>query len=222
MIGLRDVLFRYPDGEFELRLPQLEVADGEQVAIIGPSGSGKSTLLQLIAGIVEPARGRVEVAGTLLSELGDSARRRFRIREMGLVFQEFALLEHLSVQDNVLLPYRIAPSLQLDGAARERASSLLERVGLGDKARRLVTRLSQGERQRVAVCRSLVTEPRLLLADEPTGNLDPGNKFRVLDILCEFAAERGATLLTVTHDHDLLGRFSRVLDFKDLAGAEAP
>jgi putative ABC transport system ATP-binding protein len=140
---------------------------------------------------------------------------------MGLVFQEFALLEHLNVLDNVLLPYRITPALRLDAPARRRAGQLIERVGLERQAGRLVTRLSQGERQRVAVCRALVTEPILLLADEPTGNLDPANKFRVLDILRAYAEERDATLLTVTHDHDLLGRFARVIDFKSFQAGRA-
>jgi len=156
------------------------------------------------------------VDDVVMSELGDAARRRFRIERMGLVFQEFALLEHLSVIDNVLLPYRISPALHLEAQSKHRAMELLTQVGLVDRARRLVTRLSQGERQRVAVCRALVTEPVLLLADEPTGNLDPQNKFRVLDILREYSQECGATLLTVTHDHDLLDRFARVIDFRAL------
>ncbi len=216
MIELSDVLFRYREGEFELRIPGLELAPGEQVGLIGPSGSGKTTLLHLIAGIERPERGRIEVNGTAMSELSDSSRRAFRIRNLGLVFQEFALLEHLSVLDNVLLPYRITPALGLDATARRRAHSLIERVGLAESSDRLVTRLSQGERQRVAVCRALVTEPSLLLADEPTGNLDPANKFRVIDILRDYAKEHGATLLTVTHDHDLLGRFERVIDIKSI------
>jgi putative ABC transport system ATP-binding protein len=214
MMELHDVVFRYPEGEFELRIADLRVAAGEQTAVIGPSGSGKTTLLHLVAGIVAPERGRVVVDDVVVSDLGEAEGRRFRIARMGLVFQEFALLDHLSVLDNVLLPYRIAPVLRLDDAAKNRASELLERVQLADKAHRLVVRLSQGERQRVAVCRALVTEPRILLADEPTGNLDPANKFRVLDILREYAEAHCATLLTVTHDHDLLSRFSRVIDFK--------
>jgi putative ABC transport system ATP-binding protein len=214
MITLRDIVFRYDEGEFALRIPKLEIAPGEQVGVIGPSGSGKTTLLHLVAGILQPAEGMIDVDGVSLTAIGDAKRRDLRIRRMGLVFQEFALLDYLSVHDNVLLPYRISPSLRLDAEVRDRARSWIERVGLADDAERLVTHLSQGERQRVAVCRALATEPVLLLADEPTGNLDPANKFRVLDILRDDAKERGATLLTVTHDHDLLDRFSRVIDFK--------
>ncbi len=216
MIELSDVLFRYREGEFELRVSGLELARGEQVGLIGPSGSGKTTLLHLIAGIERPERGRIAVDGTAMSELSDASRRALRIRKLGLVFQEFALLEHLNVLDNVLLPYRITPALRLDPAARGRAGSLIERVGLAEATNRLVTHLSQGERQRVAVCRALVTEPALLLADEPTGNLDPVNKFRVIDILRDYAREHDAALLTVTHDHDLLSRFPRVIDIKSI------
>ncbi len=222
MIELSDVLFRYREGEFELRIPGFELARGEQVGLIGPSGSGKTTLLHLIAGIERPERGRIAVDGSEMSELSDASTRAFRIRKLGLVFQQFALLEHLSVLDNVLLPYRITPALRLGATARGRARSLIERVGLAESSDRLVTQLSQGERQRVAVCRALVTEPSLLLADEPTGNLDPANKFRVIDLLRDYAKEHDATLLTVTHDHDLLGRFPRVIDFKSIHSEPSP
>jgi ABC-type lipoprotein export system ATPase subunit len=221
MIRLTDLEFRYREGEFALRIPELAVGRGERVAVIGPSGSGKTTLLHLIAGIATPADGRVETGGVEVTALDDAARRDFRIHRVGLVFQEFELLEYLSVLDNVLLPYRINPSLRLDAGVRRRATALAERVGIGDKLDRLATRLSHGEKQRAAVCRALVTEPELVLADEPTGNLDPGNKGRVLDILFDDADERGTTLLTVTHDRDLLERFGRVIDFKSFH-ASAP
>jgi putative ABC transport system ATP-binding protein len=201
MLHLTDLNFRYGDAGFALRIDDLRVAAGESVALVGPSGSGKTTLLHLVAGILTPEAGRVEVAGQDLGGLDDGARRAFRVRRIGLVFQEFELLDYLSVLDNVLLPYRIHPALRLDAAARERARELAERLGIGDKLGRPPRQLSQGERQRAAVCRALVTGPPLLLADEPTGNLDPANKQRVLDALFELAAESGATLLTVTHDH---------------------
>ncbi len=214
MLCVRDLRFRYREGDFTLAVPELRVQPGETVAVIGPSGSGKTTLLNLIAGIATPEQGSVAVGDLELCGLDDGARRDFRIRHVGLVFQEFELIEYLSVFDNILLPYRINPSLRLEPAVRERARELAQRVGIGDLLGRFVGRLSQGERQRAAVCRALVTEPWLLLADEPTGNLDPANKGRVLDILFEYAREAGATLLAVTHDHDLLGRFARVIDFK--------
>jgi putative ABC transport system ATP-binding protein len=214
MIQLRDVEFRYDEGDFALRIPELAVARGETVAVIGPSGSGKTTLLNLIAGITAPRAGTVTTHGTGLTALDEARRRDFRIRHIGLVFQEFELLEYLSVLDNVLLPYRINSALRLTPRVRERARALAARVGVGDKLERNARRLSQGEKQRAAVCRALIAEPVLLLADEPTGNLDPANKERVLDILFDSARESGATLLAVTHDRDLLGRFDRVVDFK--------
>ncbi len=215
MIELTDVYFSYPEGEFSLRVPQLCIEDGETVAVIGPSGSGKTTLLHLITGIATPQTGKVVTHGVEVSGLDDPGRRDFRVRRLGLVFQEFELLEYLSVLDNILLPYRIHPGLRLERTVRDRAAELAAGMGIGDWLGRYPRSLSQGERQRVAVCRALVTGPRLLLADEPTGNLDPANKDRVLDLLFEVAEAEEATLLVVTHDHDLLGRFGRVIDFRD-------
>lgn len=214
MIRLSDVRFCYPTGEFRLAIPEMSVAAGEKVAVIGPSGSGKTTLLNLIAGIRTPRSGEVKTQGTEIGTLDDGARRDFRIRHIGLVFQEFELLEYLNVMDNILLPFRINRSLQLSKSVRQRASQLAEEVGIGSYLGRYVRHLSQGERQRVSVCRALLAQPPLILADEPTGNLDPTNKDRVLDILFDYCDRQGATLVTVTHDHDLLPRFERVIDFK--------
>ncbi len=214
MLHLSDLHFQYGDAGFALRIDELQVSAGESVALVGPSGSGKTTLLHLVAGILTPDTGRVRVDGEDVGALDTAARRAFRVSRIGLVFQEFELLEYLSVLDNVLLPYRIHPALRLDPAARDRARALAERLGIGDKLARRPDSLSQGERQRAAVCRAMVTGPPLLLADEPTGNLDPANKERVLDALFELAAESGATILTVTHDHELLSRFGRVIDLK--------
>ncbi len=213
-IRLSDLGFRYEQGDFDLRIPELTVHQGERVAVIGPSGSGKTTLLHLMAGIVEPDHGSVVTAGVEVSNLEDARRRDFRIRRIGLVFQEFELIDYLSVLDNILLPYRINPILRLDDGVRERALDLARRVGIEGQLERLATRLSHGEKQRAAVCRALIANPEVLLADEPTGNLDPVNKGRVLDILIGYAEEREATLVTVTHDHELLERFGRVIDFK--------
>jgi len=192
------------------------------VAVIGPSGSGKTTLLHLVAGIVTPQQGRVVVDGVEVSALSDAQRRKFRIRRMGLVFQEFELLEYLNVLDNALLPYRITSALALDRGVRDRARSLAQSVGIGSMLKRHVGRMSHGEKQRVAICRALVPEPTLLLADEPTGNLDPTTKTRVIDLLLEHARAHDTTVLTVTHDHTLLDRFDRTVDVERFqAGVEA-
>ncbi len=214
MIRITGLRFRYRGSDFRLHVPDLEIDRGASVAFTGPSGSGKTTLVNLIAGICTPGDGRITVDGVDVHALGDSARRRFRIRNLGLVFQEFELIEYLDVLDNILLPYRIASELKLDPSIRRRAVELADTVAIGDKLRRFVRRLSHGERQRVALCRALLTRPGLVLADEPTGNLDPANKLHVLDLLFDCAREAGATLVVITHDHDLLHRFDRVVDFR--------
>jgi putative ABC transport system ATP-binding protein len=215
MIELEKVEFAYEGGSFSLAIDRLSIAAAERVAFVGPSGSGKTTLLNLIAGISLPDAGRVSTAGVEPRRLSDGARREFRVRNIGLVFQEFELLDYLDVLDNILVPYRVSAALKLNREVRERAAALATELGIGDKLGRRPAELSQGERQRAAVCRALLTEPRLLLADEPTGSLDPSNKTRVLDVLLEQATKRGATLVVVTHDHELLGRFDRVIDFRD-------
>ena len=214
MIRIRDLEFSYGEGDFRLRIPELDAERGSSVAFVGPSGSGKTTLLNLIAGIVTPRRGTIEAGDVEVTSLSDGARRDFRIRNIGLIFQEFELLEYLNVLDNILLPYRINPSMRLGREVRDRARDLAAQVGIADKLSRHPGHLSQGERQRVAVCRAVLPEPSLLLADEPTGNLDPANTERVLDILFDFAGHSRATLLTVTHERDLLPRYERVVDFK--------
>jgi putative ABC transport system ATP-binding protein len=215
MIEITNLEFSYPSGDFRLSIPDLNIASGEMVAFIGPSGSGKTTLLNLIAGIVAPERGTVSCGDVLVGSLPDRQRREFRASNIGMVFQEFELLEYLTVRDNILLPYRITPALELTDSVRIRAGELAEQVGLGDKIDRYPDELSQGERQRIAVCRSVLPQPGLLLADEPTGNLDPANKTKVLEVLFAFAREQGSTLIAVTHDHDLLGHFDRAIDFKE-------
>jgi ABC-type lipoprotein export system ATPase subunit len=216
VIHIEQLDFSYGAGGFRLAIDELRVDAGEAVAFIGPSGSGKTTLLHLIAGIVAPEAGRIEASGVEVTALSDSRRRDFRVRNVGLVFQEFELLEYLTVLDNILLPYRINRALELNDTVRDRARTLAAEMGLGDKLVRFPSKLSQGERQRVAVCRALLPEPALLMADEPTGNLDPTNKSRVLDLLFDYAERTNTTLLTVTHDHDLLPRFERVVDIAEL------
>ncbi|MBO9446358.1 ABC transporter ATP-binding protein [Ruegeria sp. R14_0] len=213
MIGVSSVSFGYGAGGFRLNVPELTLQQGERLAIVGPSGSGKTTLLNLIAGILLPDGGRIEVDGTEVTGLSDAERRQFRASHIGFVFQDFALLDYLSGRQNILYPYRITPALKLDAAARDRAQALAEACGIGDKLDRHPTALSQGEQQRVAICRALVTQPKLILSDEATGNLDPDSKGRILDLLFEQATEAGATVLAVTHDHELLPRFERVIDF---------
>ncbi len=215
MIQIRDLHFAYPGGEFRLDVSSFDSQPREKISVIGPSGSGKTTLLNLVSGIVTPERGTVRVGDVEVSALSDARRRAFRIRHIGFVFQDFELLDYLNVMDNILHPYRITDALRLTAAVRERARVLADRMGIGDKLDRHANDLSQGEKQRVAICRALLPEPSLLLADEATGNLDPRNKQLILDLLFDSVDAHGATLLAVTHDHELLPRFDRVVDFAD-------
>lgn len=222
MIDIEGLEFGYPRGGFRLQVGRFRVAPGEKVAVTGPSGSGKTTLLNLLAGIATPDRGALRVAGEEVGLLSDSARRAFRITRIGFVFQDFELVEYLSVLDNILHPYRITRALKLDAKVRGRARGLAERLGIDDKLSRGVGDLSQGERQRVAICRAVLPHPKLVLADEATGNLDPDNKLRILDLLFDEAAEVGASVVAVTHDHALLPRFDRVVDFSEFQPAREP
>jgi putative ABC transport system ATP-binding protein len=217
MIEVDDVTFGYRVGGFRIDIKKLNVKAGEKVAVIGPSGRGKTTLLHLLAGVIVPSVGRVSVDGTDVSALGHEDRQDYRALRMGMVFQEFELLEYLDVIDNILLPYRISPVLVLDDETRERAQALVREVGLDGKQRRYPRHLSQGERQRIAVCRALVTRPAMLLGDEPTGNLDPDNRDHIMDTLWRYSDEAKAALVVVTHDHELLGRFDRRIDVTEFS-----
>lgn len=221
MVVIENLEFAYPGRGFRLRIPAFRLAAGEKVAVIGASGTGKTTLLSLIAGLVAPDKGRITFSGDPVSGLSDAARRSFRARRIGFVFQDFALLDYLSARENILYPYRITSGLKLDGAVRRRAEDLAAACGLAGKLDRRPGSLSQGEQQRIAICRAMVTQPELLLADEATGNLDPDNKTLILDLLFDWADAAGAGLLAVTHDHDLLPRFDRVVDFAGLREGRA-
>jgi len=215
MIKIKNLNFVYPTGEFTLDMPDFAVKKSEKVAVIGPSGSGKTTLLNLISGILIPEKGEVGVNDIHVNSLKDDDRRDFRIRSIGFVFQDFELLDYLSVFDNILHPYRITTALQIDKNVRERAVHLAEEMDIADKLKRKPNDLSQGERQRAAICRALLPNPNLILADEATGNLDPENKEKILDLLFKSVDQHKATLLAVTHDHELLPRFDRIVDFKN-------
>ena len=218
MIHIESLVFHYSFGEFRLEIPEFDVARGEKMAVIGPSGSGKTTLLNLIAGIITPIDGTIVVGDVKVDALVDAGRRDFRITSIGFVFQDFELLDYLSVFDNILHPYRITRALSLDAPVKKRAARLAEEMGIGDKLKRKANDLSQGEKQRAAICRALLTRPQVILADEATGNLDPDNKTLILDLLFRAVEEHEATLLAVTHDHELLKRFDRIVDFRDFKG----
>ena len=214
MIAISNLEFSYPTGNFLLQIAEFSVQKNEKIAVIGPSGTGKTTLLNLIAGIIRPNRGSIRVNERSVDQLNDAQRRQFRITHIGFVFQDFELLDYLNVYDNILHPYRITNALHLDPLVKQRARMLAEEMGIGDKFKRRANDLSQGEKQRAAICRALLPQPKLLLADEATGNLDPENKIRILDLLFRAVQEHDTTLLAVTHDYELLNRFDRVVDFR--------
>jgi len=185
----------------------LEVRAGEAVAIVGVSGSGKSTLLGLLAGLDTPSTGSVDIDGHDLHALDEDGRAALRGRMVGFVFQSFHLLPAMTALENAMLPLELAGASEAEAPAR----AMLARVGLGDRLHHYPRQLSGGEQQRVAIARAFVTRPKLLFADEPTGNLDPATGGQVIDLLFELNRESGTTLLLVTHDEAITGRCDRLL-----------
>ena len=216
LLEARGLRRSYHEGERErlvLANVDLTLHEGEFVALLGPSGSGKSTLLNLLAGIDPPTAGTVRIAGTELTTLSERERTLFRRHSIGFIFQFHNLLPTLTVEDNLLLPLELIGTI--GPPARRRAHDLLERVGLGERAKSFPDRLSGGEQQRIAVARAVIHDPSLVLADEPTGSLDRGTGERVLDLLEGLVRATGRTLLAVTHSEALADRADRVLVLED-------
>ncbi len=202
LLELRDLTKRLPSGDVTLTILEgvdLTIEAGESVAILGPSGSGKSTLLALMAGLDRPTQGEVLLDGKPLTPLSEDELAILRRRNIGFVFQNFELLSNLTARENILLP------MELTGRsdAESRADQLLDIVGLAERGHHYPVQLSGGEQQRVALARAFATEPRLLLADEPTGNLDGKTSDKVLEILADLQRRRGTTLVLVTHDPEV-------------------
>ncbi|UYV11531.1 MAG: ABC transporter ATP-binding protein [Phycisphaera sp.] len=198
-------------------LPEFVVHQGDHTAVVGPSGCGKTTLLRLLTGILTPTAGTIELAGHQLDQLSDARRRAVRISAVGFVFQRFALLDYCTALENILLPLRLHGAVALNSEARDRANELAKATGIAHTLKRRPDRLSQGEQQRVAICRALITNPKLIACDEPTGNLDPARAESIIGLILEQANRTGATVLLVTHDHGLLPHFKEVLDMGALA-----
>jgi len=189
----------------------LKIPDGQFAAVVGPSGSGKSTLLGLVAGLDAPTGGRILVDGEEITRMGEDALANLRSRKIGFVFQSFHLIPSMTAVENILAPLEIAGRAN----ALARARQLLEDTGLTARAHHYPSQLSGGEQQRVAVARAFANDPSILLADEPTGNLDTRNGAHVFDLMLEMNRRRGATLILVTHDHDLAARADRRISLRD-------
>ena len=207
MIAVRGLAHRYGAVE-ALRLADWKVAQGERWLVLGPSGCGKTTLLHVVAGLVRSSEGRVEVAGQDLSSLSSSTLDRWRAGTVGIVLQALHLVRHLSVRDNLRLAQYLAHVPQDDA----RVGDTLSALGVADKAARRPSELSQGEQQRVAIARAVVNRPKLLLADEPTANLDDAAAASVVDLLSQQAARHGATLVVATHDARVKSKFRERLE----------
>jgi putative ABC transport system ATP-binding protein len=211
-IKIRRLTRGYAEGEQQrviFAALDLDIERGAFIALLGQSGSGKSTLLNLLGGIDLPDAGQIEIDGQMLTDLHERDRTRFRRRHIGFVFQFFNLIPTLTAEENLLLP------LELNGLAtmvhRDRALELLDNVGLGDRRRSFPERLSGGEQQRLAIARALVHRPLLLLADEPTGNLDAETGERILELLLKLHRQAGTTIVMVTHSREVAARADRVL-----------
>jgi putative ABC transport system ATP-binding protein len=214
MLVARELTKEYRSGSSALavlREVSFEIPQGAFVAIVGPSGSGKTTLLGLLAGLDQPSRGAVTLDGADLTQLDEDARAKLRGEKVGFIFQSFQLIPTLTAQENVQVP------LELRGRrdAAEKARDLLTRVGLGDRTDHFPTQLSGGEQQRVAIARAFANEPRILFADEPTGNLDGATGARIVALLDQLNRESGATIVIVTHDLTLAEHAQRIIRLRD-------
>jgi putative ABC transport system ATP-binding protein len=214
MIAMRGVSKTVPSGSGTLTILHpldLVVPAGQVMAITGPSGSGKSTLLGLIAGLDSPSTGAIAIDGTDITSLDEDGLARLRGRRIGFVFQFFHLLPSLTALENVLIPMEIAGV----SGARARAAALLQEVGLSERGHHYPSQLSGGEQQRVAIARALANDPPLLLADEPTGNLDSGTGRHIIDLLLSINRSRGTTLVLVTHDPELAAVADTAIALRD-------
>lgn len=214
-IFITNLRFAYPGSPFRLRVESLTVKAGQSLALLGPSGVGKTTLLRLMTGLLRPDLGDVKLGGVSLGGLSESERRAFRLNEVGLVFQDFALLDYLTVEENILLPQRFRKQ-RPTASSIQQARGLAERLEIDSHWQKLAGQLSQGERQRVAIARALAHRPRYLFTDEPTASLDAVRRGVVMDLLRDYTRENEACLIMVTHDTELIPQFpfhARVEDF---------
>lgn len=212
MIQITGLQFSYPNSDFALNIPELKI-EQKTCAIIGPSGAGKTTLLKLIAGILQAESGEIFVDGQAMHQLNDTQRREFRRQKLAFIFQEHELIPYLNVLDNVLLSQRIDPKKKISDELQQRALFLLSQYGLEKQSRKAVLQLSEGEKQRVAICRALLGKPQIILADEATARLDRQRRQQVFK---ELSCSVETQFIMVTHDEELAKEFEQCIDLRDL------
>tara|TARA_B100001989_G_scaffold187838_1_gene137304 strand:- start:176 stop:865 length:690 start_codon:yes stop_codon:yes gene_type:complete len=215
ILQIRDLHFQYPASDFKIEISDIKITQGSKIAISGKSGSGKTTLIHLISGILKPQSGEILFYDKSITDMNDKEIRKHRISNIGFIFQEFELLEYLNVMDNLILPYKINKSLVLDAEIEDKAKEIANRIGIGNKLDQHPKQLSGGERQRLAIARALITSPPLIIADEPTGNLDEKTSNIVMDEITDQVSYTNSTLIMISHNNELISSFDEIIDIQE-------
>ena len=215
ILQIRDLHFQYPASDFKIEISDIKITQGSKIAISGKSGSGKTTLIHLISGILKPQSGKILFYDKSITDMNDKEIRKHRISNIGFIFQEFELLEYLNVMDNLILPYKINKSLVLDAEIKDKAKEIANRIGIGNKLDQHPKQLSGGERQRLAIARALITSPPLIIADEPTGNLDEKTSNIVMDEITDQVSYTNSTLIMISHNNELISSFDEIIDIQE-------
>lgn len=215
ILQIRDLHFQYPASDFKIEISDIKITQGSKIAISGKSGSGKTTLIHLISGILKPQSGEILFYNKSITDMNDKEIRKHRISNIGFIFQEFELLEYLNVMDNLILPYKINKSLVLDAEIKDKAKEIANRIGIGNKLDQHPKQLSGGERQRLAIARALITSPPLIIADEPTGNLDEKTSNIVMDEITDQVSYTNSTLIMISHNNELISSFDEIIDIQE-------
>lgn len=212
MITISNLSFTYPESQFHLNIPDLSFKQSETVAVIGDSGSGKTTLLNLIGGLITNYQGSIKFDSLELNKLNQKQLREYRITNIGFIFQDLELIEYLSVLENIIYPYRLNSVLKLKQTVIDKAKMMAHQLKIDHRLNFKPKHLSQGQKQRVCICRSLITQPTLILADEAIANLDPNNRQIVIEFLFEYIKTNNSILIFVTHNHHLLELFDVIVN----------
>ena len=215
ILQISDLHFQYPASDFKIEVSDIKITQGSKIAISGKSGSGKTTLIHLISGILKPQSGEILFFDESITDMNDNDIRKHRISNIGFIFQEFELLDYLNVMDNLILPYKINKSLSLDEEIKNKAKEIANRIGIGNKLDQHPKQLSGGERQRLAIARALITSPPLIIADEPTGNLDNKTSNIVMDEITDQVSYTNSTLIMISHNNELISSFDEIIDIQE-------